>query len=92
MFDIKELNKIDDRYFTVLQTTGYHVTLQSKNTKHIWDIYCKEIGCHRSLVISHKHNENDPFHEQPKMHPKDLVEAQNMIKKHDRWHLDGRKK
>lgn len=36
------------------------------------------------------HKEDYPFHEQAKMHPKTIMEAQELIKSHDKWHLKNR--
>ena len=88
MYCQKDFNKIDCTYFEVIQLTGYHILLKSKNTKHIWDIYIKETYSGKSsIVVMHKHNEADPFHEQWNMHPKTVREAQWLIKDHDRWYL-----
>ena len=92
MFQKKEMNEIDRQYFEVKETKAYHIILKSKNCGHIWDIQSKETTWgKRSLVIYHKHKEADPFHEQAMMHPRTVTEAQELIKKHDKWHLEGRK-
>lgn len=91
MFGKSEMNNLDMDYFHVLLRTAYHIQVQSKNTKHIWDIESNSVfHGKRSIIIHHKHNEKDPFHEQQRMHPKTIVEAQDMIKKHDEWHMNGR--
>ena len=85
------MKQIDRGYFIVQKETLFHIQLKSKNTKHIWDIESQSIFHNkRSLVIYHKHNESDPFHAQPKFHPRTIIEAQEMIKSHDKWHLNGR--
>lgn len=89
MFTTKDFKQIDKEYFGVITKTGYHIILKSKNSGHTWDIYCQESGRGRSLVISHKHNDFEPFHVQRKYHPKSVEEAQQMIMKHDKWHLKG---
>ena len=61
------------------------IILKSNNTGHIWDITCQDNPRGRSLIINHKHNETDPYHVQPQMHPQTITEAQEMIKKHDEW-------
>ena len=91
MFNQHDFDKIDRTYFDVLQISGYHIILKSKNTKHIWDLYFKETQIGKSsIIISHKHNDTDPFHEQAQMHPKSVDEAQLLIKDHDRWHIQNR--
>ncbi len=89
MYEKNDFEQIDKEYFQVLTQTGYHIILKSKNTEHIWDIYCQEHSRGRSLVINHKHNETEPFHVQRKYHPKTVEEAQKRIKKHDKWYLKG---
>lgn len=93
MFTKKDYTFIDTKYFDVEHISLYYIILKSKNTKHIWSIYsqCTTLG-KRSLVISHKHHAIDQFHIQKWMHPKSVIEAQEMIKKHDIWHLKNRKK
>ena len=90
MFDKTEINKIDKKYFQILQANGYHIIIKSKNTNHTWDIYCRDCDGYRSLIISHKHKEDYPFHEQAKMHQKTVMEAQELIKSQDKWHLQNR--
>lgn len=92
MFAKREMREIDRKYFKPILETAYHVQLKSKNTGHIWDIECRPTyGNYRSLVVYHKHKGTDPFHEQLGMHPKTISEAQELIKNHDKWHLNGRK-
>lgn len=91
MFTKNELKKLDRAYFKVQTEVAYHIIVKSINTGHIWDIESVELyPGKRCIVINHKHNERDVFHRQLKMHPKSLVEAQNMIKCHDAWHLKER--
>lgn len=89
MFEKKDFKALDRQYFNVIQTTAYHIILESNNTHHIWDIYCRDYKDYRSLIISHKHTEEDPFHIQPGMHPRTVAAAQEMIKKHDEYYLSS---
>lgn len=89
MFDQNDFAQIDKEYFRALTETGYHIILKSKNTGHTWDIYCQERTRGRSLVISHKHSDTEPFHIQRKYHPKTVTDAQKKIMKHDKWYLRG---
>ncbi len=90
MFERKDFEEIDREYFDVINETCYHIILKSKNTGHTWDIMCQERPNGRSLVISHKHKDKDPFHIQRGFHPKTVEDAQKKIMKHDLWHLKGR--
>ncbi len=91
MFKKEDLQCLDRKYFEILQESGYHITMESNLTGHIWDIAWRENPTGKSFVISHKHKASDPFHLQPRMHPKTVEEAQEMIKDHDRWVLEKKK-
>lgn len=91
MFTRNEFNEIDRKYFQVINETCYHLTLKSTTTGHTWNIMSLGNSKGKNLIISHKHNDMDPFHVQPCFHPKSVIDAQNMIKDHDIWHLNGRK-
>lgn len=90
MFEKKDFINVDRKYFKVINETAYHLTLKSKNTGHTWDIECRENPTGRSLIVNHKHKDSDPFHEQPWFHPRSIEEAQEMIKSHDAWQIEGR--
>lgn len=93
MFSKQEFKNIDKNYFNVLCLSAYYVDIKSKNTGHSWSIYSQQLDYkHRTLVIRHKHRDQDPYHEQLRYHPKNLIDAQEMIKAHDKWHLAGRKR
>ena len=91
MFTKSELNQIDQNYFNIINSSAFHIILESRNTKHIWDIYCGIGFRGRSLEIYHKHHSSESFHRQKRMHPRTIFEAQTMIKSHDEWHINGRK-
>lgn len=89
MFSKEELKLVDKEYFHILNKTAFHVLVKSKNTLHIWDIESQSITPgKRSLVIHHKHKDEQPFHTQLNFHPKTLEEAQDLIKKHDEWQMN----
>ncbi len=90
MFEKKDFINVDRKYFKVINETAYHLTLKSKNTGHTWDIECRENPTGRSLIVNHKHKDSDPFHEQPWFHPRSIEEAQELIKSHDAWQIEGR--
>ncbi len=91
MFTKKDDEQIDRVYFEVLNSTSSHITLMSRNTGHFWDIYYQtRPGGKYGLVISHKHKRTDTFHIQPRMHPRTVLQAQEMFKSHDAWQLQGR--
>ncbi len=77
MFDTKEFVNVDREYFEVINETCYHLTLKSCNTGHTWDIECRNNPNNtRSLVISHKHKDSDPFHIQ--LICNDLLSRENL--------------
>ena len=93
MFTKEDFRKINKKHFIVVQKTAFYLDLKSRITGHTWSIYSSQIDhVHRSLVIRHKHHDNDEYHVQHRYHPKDVLEAQKMIIAHDEWHISGRKK
>ena len=63
MFSVDEIQTIDQQYFNVKNTGCYQITLQSKNTRHIWNIRSQVLTLERgrSLVVYHKHKANQPY-------------------------------
>ncbi len=93
MFSKKDFEQIDRDYFYVKSETGYNIILQSQNTNHIWTIHCADLSERvRIIEVYHQHKESDISHIQPNFHPHSVKEAQIMIKKHDAYQLNGRKK
>ena len=91
MFDKKDWEQIDKDYFDVIEVSSYHITLKSRPTGHSWDITCRYHPGGRSLIILHRHKDSDPFHEQIRFHPSTVTQAQDLIKEHDTWVLNGKK-
>ena len=91
MFTQKDISQIDRDYFVVNATTLYNICLVSKNTKHHWTIQPQTINGHRSLIVLHRHGKSGEFHVQPHFHPRSISQAQDLIKSHDRFQLNGRK-
>lgn len=90
MFTNEELNKIDRRYFNVIQATCYSVTLQSKNTKHYWHILHEEYSSFKTCQIEHKHNYSDSYHKH--RNQPTLAEAIKEIQSHDCYQINVRNK
>ncbi len=81
------------RYYDIIAMTGIHIIIKSRKTKHIWDIQNVTLNYgDEKIIISHKHNDLDPFHVQPRMHPRTVMGALTMIRAHDDWHRKGRGK
>lgn len=93
MFTQKDFAEIDADYFTILALTGLNICLCSKNTRHLWTIHLKELWPNnKSLEIYHQHNKSDKPHTQPNFHPKNVIEAQLLIKDHDLYQIEERGK
>ena len=88
MFDMKELDSLDERYFSVIYKDLYDVTIRSKNTGHFWSLHSPDCPENNIVVIFHSHHA-EPFH----MHgrARSLRQAVKGIKRHDRWQMNGRK-
>lgn len=92
MFDQKDFEQIDKEYFEVLNTTASHIILKSKNTRQTWDLYYSDWESAQTIQVFHKHNDQDSFHVQRKLHPGSVDYAQRCIKKHDDWYLKHKKR
>ena len=90
MFSAKEIETIDNRYFTVIMANEYDVTLISNNTRHVWYIHNTEYPESESCIIFHKHKAFHPYHNHGKS--SSLWNAIRSIKSHDEFQLNGRKK
>lgn len=90
MITKEELREVEGSYFEVLQTSGFAVTLQSKNTGHYWHLLEREYPTFRHFVVYHKHNASDGYHAQGTA--RDLAAAVSGIRSHDEFQLSGRRK
>ncbi len=89
MITDKELKFINKQYFTILQASGFAISIQSNNTKHYWHLVIEEYPCFRHYKVYHKHKQSDEFHshrDEP-----NLQTALWHIMKHDRFQMNGRK-
>ena len=41
----------------------------------------------RRIEIYHQHKKSDERHKQPRFHPKNIVQAQELIKQHDEYQI-----
>lgn len=87
MFDMKELDSLDQQYFTVLYKDVYDVTIRSKNTGHYWSLHSPDCPEQGVVIIFHFHR-YEPFHAHGRANS--LRQAVKSIKSHDRWQLQGR--
>lgn len=90
MISQEELQMIDNQYFNVIQKSCFIISLQSKNTKHYWNIVEEEFPHFRHFKVYHKHNQSDEFHRHRDRGNLSLV-LQDIID-HDIFQMKGRKK
>lgn len=93
MFTQADFKRLNRSHFDVLLTTGYHIILRSKSTKHLWDLECRELFAGKpTIVVFHKHHPEDMFHVQKGFNCNTVLQAQKKIYAHDAWHKAGRQK
>lgn len=85
----KEVNMIDEEYFSVLFIDEYDITIKSNNTKHVWNLHCVDNSGNIEVILFHKHHLSDQYHLQMKC--KSVPHAIKVIKAHDLFQLNGRK-
>ena len=61
MFTTEELPPIDRKYFTVIMTDAYEVTLISNNIRHVWCIDSVELKNQNLCLVYHKHHITPPI-------------------------------
>ena len=92
MFTQEDFSQINKDYFIIRITTPYNIHLISKNTKHHWVIQPQTFNNCRILTVLHRHGQSGEFHIQPRFHPHSVDQAQELIKSHDKFQLNGRRK
>ena len=55
MFDANELSVLDPKYFSIIFTDAFDVTIMSRNTGHFWFIHNPEYPTPGTCIIFHKH-------------------------------------
>ena len=90
MFDAKELDSLDPKYFTIICKDVYDVTIKSNNTGHYWQLHNPEYPTPGQVIIFHAHSGRIPYH----LHGRagSLRQAVRHIQSHDRWQMKGRPK
>lgn len=93
MFDAKDLACLDPRYFTIIYTDVYDVTVRSKNTGHYWSLHNPEYPVSGQVIIFHSHHADPtgriPYHLHGRA--KSMRQAVRSIQSHDWWQMRGRK-
>ena len=83
MFRAEEIEKLDKSYFNIILAENYDVTIQSKNTGHIWYIHNPEYPGEGECIIFHKHRASQPYHQHGRA---------RSIKGHDVFQMNGRRR
>lgn len=89
MFQANDIQMLDKSYFNIILVGDYDITIQSKNTGHIWYIHNQENPREKACVIFHKHKASHPYHRHGGT--RTLRQAVNSIKRHDVFQINGRK-
>ena len=89
MFRAEEIGRLDRSYFNIILAEEYDVTLQSKNTGHIWYIHNPEYPGEGECIIFHKHRASQPYHQHGRA--RSLGQAVRSIMGHDVFQMNGRK-
>ncbi len=88
MFTMSDVDKIDRKYFKVLNTSAFTITLQSKNTGHCWHMLNQEY-CNKSTVaLFHTHVYGSEYHHHA--NAKNVSQCISIIQKHDRYQIEVR--
>ncbi len=90
MFRAEEIEKLDKSYFNIILAENYDVTIQSKNTGHIWYIHNPEYPDEGECIIFHKHKASHPYQQHGRA--RNLRQAVKSIKGHDVFQMNGRKR
>lgn len=63
MFDAKNLPVLDPKYFSIIFTDTFDVTVMSWNIGHYWFIHNLEYPTTGTCIIFHKHRALHPYHQ-----------------------------
>ena len=90
MFRAEEIEKLDRFYFNIILAEEYDVTIQSRNTGHIWYIHNPEYPGEGECIIFHKHRASQPYHQHGRA--RSLGQAVRSIMGHDVFQMNGRRR
>lgn len=54
MFDAKDLECLDPKYFSIIMANEYDVTVMSRNTGHYWYVHCTGVPGDMACIIFQK--------------------------------------
>ena len=92
MFDADDLKCLDPKYFNIIATDAYDVTIMSRNTGHYWYLHNPEYPEKGTVIIFHSHHADRSGRVRYHMHGRanTLRQAVLSIRGHDRWQMSGR--
>jgi len=88
MFDAADFSALDPKYFSIIFTDAFDVTVMSRNTGHYWFIHNPEYPTPGTCILFHKHKASHPYHQHGRANS--LKQAVRSIQSHDRWQMQGR--
>ena len=89
MFHVSDIQRLDKSYFNIITVGDYDVTIQSRNTGHIWYIHNPEYPGEGECIIFHKHKASHPYHQHGRA--RSLQQAVKSIKGHDMFQMNRRR-
>jgi hypothetical protein len=90
MFDANDMKWLDPKYFVIISSSDYDVTVMTRNTGHYWYIHDPDCQERQMLALFHRHHGgSEPYHFQ--RHEPTVRQAVRYIRKHDRFQMNGRK-
>ena len=94
MFSNEDLKCLDPKYFSIINTDAYDVTIMSRNTGHYWYLHNPEYPEHGTVIIFHSHHADRSGRVRYHLHGRvnTLRQAVRSIRGHDRWQMNGRKR
>lgn len=64
MFNSEDLKCLNLKYFNIITTNAYDVTIMSRNVGHYWYLHNPKYLEQRMVIIFHKHKASHPYHQQ----------------------------
>lgn len=92
MFSNDDLKCLDPKYFNIITTDAYDVTIMSRNTGHYWYLHNPEYPERGTVIIFHSHHADRSGRVKYHLHGRanTLRQAVQSIRGHDRWQMNGR--
>jgi hypothetical protein len=93
MFDARDFECLDPKYFQIINMNEYDVTVKSRNTGHYWYLHNPEYPERGTVIIFHSHHADRIGRIRYHLHGRanTLRQAVRSIRGHDRWQMNGRK-